>query len=187
MERKTFIKNSCACGLLSLLPASGFPRQEEKQEQPEKKSTAQAMNQKQVQEIIKFIDASFDDPVREKVFSQLGYECFYSRNLDNWIGQYTGKVQTFLDWVNVEKKSKYWESLEFNEDRTTLKLTGRKVEGCACSFADCPNPPKSLCHYCCKNFQQQLFGKLLGQKVNVEITKGFLLGDESCDTLIHLV
>ena len=87
----------------------------------------------------------------------------------------------------MEKKSVYWESLEFNEDRSVLKLTGKKVEGCACAFADCPNPPKSLCHFCCKNFQQELFGMLLGQKVNVEITKAFLLGDESCETLIHLV
>jgi hypothetical protein len=28
---------------------------------------------------------------------------------------------------------------------------------------------------------------LPGQKVNVEITKSLLLGDEHCDTLIHLM
>ena len=187
MKRKKFIESSCACGLLSLLPETGFSQQNGQQEQSEKKSALVDMSQDQVQEVMKFIDASIDEPVREKIFNKLGYECFYSRKLDNWIGKYTGNVQSFLDWVNVEKKSKYWKSLEFNEDHTLLKLTGNKVEGCACAFADCPNPPKSLCYYCCKNFQQQLFGMLLGQKVNVEITKAFLLGDESCDTLIHLV
>jgi hypothetical protein len=186
MNRKTFIRSICTCGLLSFLPKAGFVQQNGKQEQSDKKHTAQEMDQKQVQELIKYIDSSFDDTVREKVFSRLGYECFYSRKLNEWIGKYTDNVQAFLDWINVEKKSKYWEALEFNEDRTILTLTGRKVEGCACAFADCPNPPKSLCYYCCKNFQQQLFGMLLGQKVNVEITKSFLLGDERCDTLIHL-
>jgi|AMWB02.1.fsa_nt_gi hypothetical protein len=187
MERLTFIKSSCVCGLFSLLPDTGFSGQTTDQDQTSKKSAAIDMSPKQVQEILKFIDTSFDDPVREKVFNRLGYECFHSRQMDKWIGRYTGNVQSFLDWVNVEKKSVYWESLEFNEDRSVLKLTGKKVEGCACAFADCPNPPKSLCHFCCKNFQQELFGMLLGQKVNVEITKAFLLGDESCDTLIHLV
>lgn len=187
MERKTFIRNSCACGLASFLPMTGFSRQIGDQDQTPKKSSAIDMSEKQVQEILKFIDTSFDDPVREKVFNRLGYECFHSRQMDKWIGKYTSNVQAFLDMVNVEKKSVYWESLEFNEDRSVMKLTGKKVEGCACAFADCPNPPKSLCHFCCKNFQQELFGMLLAKEVKVEITKAYLLGDDSCDTLIHLV
>ena len=147
----------------------------------------QEMNQEQVKNILKFIEASQDETVKESIFSQLGHECFYTRNLDDWIGQYTGNVQAFLDWVNVEKASKYWERLEFTEDGTTLILTGKKVEGCACAFADCAQPPLSLCHYCCKNFQQELFGMLLGQKVEVEITEAYLLGDERCNTTILLV
>ena len=92
-----------------------------------------------------------------------------------------------MDRVNVEKKSKYWEKLEFNADRTELTLVGRKVESCACAFADCPQPPKSLCYYCCKNFQQELFGMLLGKKVEVRIDKAFLLGDDNCNTTIKIV
>lgn len=187
MERLAFIKSGCACGLLSLLPDAGFSKEALNQDQTTKKSSPIGMSEKQVQEILKFIDASFDDPVREKVFSRLGYECFHSRQLDKWIGMYKGNVNAFLDWVNVEKKSVYWKSLEFNEDRSALILTGNKVDNCACAFANCPDPPKSLCHHCCRNFQQELFGMLLGQKVSVEITKAFLLGDDSCDTLIHLV
>jgi len=147
----------------------------------------QEMNQEQVKNILKFIDASQDEPVKESIFNQLGHECFYARHLDNWIGQYTGNVQAFLDWVNVEKASKYWERLEFTEDGTTLILTGKKVEGCVCSFADCAQPPLSLCHFCCKNFQQELFGMLLGRKVEVKITAAYLLGDGRCSTTIHLV
>jgi hypothetical protein len=96
-------------------------------------------------------------------------------------------VQAFLDRVNVEKTSTYWERLEFNEDGTTLMLTGKKVEGCACACADCSQPPLSLCQYCCKTFQQELFGMLLGQKVEVKITEAYLLGDARCSTTIHLV
>jgi hypothetical protein len=125
------------------------------------------MCREQVQNLLKFIDAAESEPVKNNVFSQLGQECFYARKLDQWIEPYTGDVQAFLDWVNIQHASKYWESLKFDEDRTILTLTGRIVQGCACAFADCTQPPLSLCLYCCKNFQQALFGRLLGRKVEV--------------------
>ena len=152
-----------------------------------KPHTYQEMNQEQVKNILKFIDASQSESVKDSIFSQLGHECFYARNLDAWIGQYGEDVQAFLDRVNVQHASKYWESLEFSEDRTMLILIGKHVQGCACAFADCSHPPQSLCHYCCKNFQQELFGMLLGQTVEVKITASYLLGDDRCNTTIHLV
>jgi predicted ArsR family transcriptional regulator len=66
-------------------------------------------------------------------------------------------------------------------------LTGKKVLGCACAFADCAQPPRALCDYCCKNFQQELFGMLLGREVEVEITAAYLYGDDRCNTIIHVV
>ena len=152
-----------------------------------KEHTYQEMNQEQVRNILKFIETSQNESVKEQIFSQLGYECFHARKLDEWIGQYKGDVQGFLDRINIQKASKYWERLEFNEDHTMLILTGKKVEGCACAFADCSQPPLSLCHLCCKKFQQELFGTLLDQKVEVEITETYLLGDERCCTQIHLI
>jgi hypothetical protein len=148
---------------------------------------SQEMNQGQVKNILKFIELSQDKVIKEQIFRQLGKECFYCRELDKWVGEYTENVQVFLDWVNVEKASKYWERLEFDDARTMLILTGKKVEGCACAFADCSQPPLSLCQSCCKSFQEELFGTLLGQKVEVEISRAFLLGDDRCSTIIHLI
>ena len=156
--------------------------------QPDKKKhVPQEMNQEQVRNLLKFVDSSQSEEVKESVFGQLGYECFHTRNLDKWIGQYVGDVQAFLGNINVHRKSRYWERLEFNEDRTALVLTGKKVLGCACAFADCAQPPRALCDYCCKNFQQELFGMLLGRKVEVEITAAYLYGDERCNTIVHIV
>ena len=147
----------------------------------------QEMNQEQVKNTLKFIDASESESVKNSIFSQLGHECFYARKLDEWIQQYRGDVQAFLDRVNIQQASKYWERLEFSEDRAILILTGKIVQGCACAFADCSQPPQSLCHYCCKSFQQELFGMLLGQKVEVTITESYLLGGERCSTIIHII
>ncbi len=145
------------------------------------------ITQEQVKNVLKAIDASQSEPVKSALFGQLGHECFYARKLDAWIAQYQGDVQAFLDRINIQHASKYWERPEFTADRATLILTGKKVQACACAFADCLQPPRSLCHYCCKAFQQELFGMLLGQSVEVTITASYLLGDERCNTTIHLV
>ena len=150
-------------------------------------ASSQDMNQEQVKNILQFIDAAQSESVKDSIFSQLGHACFYARKLDGWIAQYKGNVQAFLDRVNIEHASKYWERLEFTDDRTKLVLTGRQVQECACAFAACSQPPRSLCQYCCKNFQQELFGMLLGQSVEVTVTEAYLLGGERCSTVIHLV
>ena len=152
-----------------------------------KQPSPQEINQEQVKSVLKFIDASQSESVKNAIFSQLGHECFYARKLDGWIAQYKGDVQAFLDRINIQHASKYWERLEFTEDRTKLILTGRQVQGCACAFAACSHSPRSLCQYCCKNFQQELFGMLLGQSVEVTVTEAYLLGGERCSTVIHLV
>ncbi len=152
-----------------------------------KQPTPQEINQEQMKNVLKFVDTSQSEPVKSALFGRLGHACFYARKLDEWIAQYQGDVQAFLDRINIQHASKYWERLEFTEDRTMLVLTGRKVQACACEFADCPQPPQSLCHYCCKAFQQELFGMLLGRPVEVTITASYLLGGERCSTTIHLV
>jgi len=145
------------------------------------------VNREQMKQLLKYVECSQSEPVIKSIFGQLGRECFRARRLDAWLETYHGDVPAFLDRVNVQQASKYWERLEFTGDGKTLVLTGRKVEGCACGFADHASPPQSLCHYCCKEFQQAFFGQLLGQDVEVEITAAFLLGDERCNTEIHLV
>jgi len=145
------------------------------------------INRDQVKNILKYIDSSQTEPIKSSIFGQLGCECFYTRRMDQWIESFQGDVQAFLDRVNIQQASAYWERLEFTEDRKTLILTGRKVERCACALADYLQPPQSLCLYCCKRLQEELFGMLLGQKVAVCITESSLLGGERCSTTIHLV
>jgi predicted ArsR family transcriptional regulator len=185
MDRKEFIKAGCSCGILSLINAQQSLGQNQ-DEQSKKEHIPQEMSQEQVISLLKFIEDTQCDSIRESIFGQLGYECFYSRNLDQWVETYKDNVQEFLDRVNIHHKSKYWESLEYDAERSVLKLTGQKVMGCACAFSACSQPPKSLCHYCCKRFQEELFGTLFGKKVLVEITHSFLFGDDRCNTLIHI-
>lgn len=147
---------------------------------------SRAMNQEQVKNLLKYIDAQADETLKDNVFSRLGHECFYSNHLDQWVDGFKGDVQGFLDRINIQHQSTYWESLVFSADQTRLILTGKEVDGCACSFAECSAPPLSLCNYCCKNFQQMIFGSLLGKQVEVTITEAYLMGDRRCSTIIEI-
>lgn len=151
-----------------------------------KKHVPAEMNQEQVKNLLKFIDATQSEKIKKTIFGQLGRQCFYCLKLDKWLKEFKGNPQV-LDRVNVHHKSKYWQSLKFSKDKKKLILTGRKVKDCVCAFADCAKPPMSLCYYCCKNFQQEFFRTLFGKKVDVKITKSYLLGNERCSTVIRFV
>jgi hypothetical protein len=96
-------------------------------------------------------------------------------------------IQAFLDRVNVEHASPYWEKLEFNSDKSILFLTGKIVQGCVCAFGECDKPPVSLCNYCCKTFQEKMFSTLFDRNVEVKVTESFIYGGERCNTEIHLL
>jgi hypothetical protein len=145
------------------------------------------MKPEQVKSILQYIDSTQPENIKRDIFCQLGRECFRTGNTDAWVAAYQGHIQAFLDRVNLENKSPYWEKLEFNADRSILYLTGRKVQACACAFGDCEKPPVSLCQYCCKTYQENIFGMLFQRKVEVEITESRILGGERCSTAIHLL
>lgn len=100
MERRTFIGQSCTSGLVSLLGVTELPARQVQGGSSEtaKKHVPQAMSEAQVRNILKYIDTSQVESVKESVFEQLGYECFFSRGLDKWIDQYVDNVPAFDHW-----------------------------------------------------------------------------------------
>ncbi len=145
------------------------------------------MNKEQVVRILNYIDSSQEVEIKQAIFCQLGNECFALGHSKEWGMSYHNDIQKFLDYVNIEGKSPYWEKLEFNEDKTILYLTGKRVSRCVCAFGNTETPAKSLCLYCCKTFQENLFGTLFQRKVEVEITESSILGGTRCSTAIHLL
>jgi hypothetical protein len=144
------------------------------------------MNQEQVNNLLKYIDTALDETTKIKIFTQLGHDCFFCRHTNRWVDQFEGDVQKFLDDINVQHKSTFWESLVFSADKKRLILTGKEVDGCACTYAACEAPPLALCNHCCKSFQQELFSYLLGKPVEVIITESYLLGNQRCSTIIEI-
>jgi hypothetical protein len=145
------------------------------------------MNQEQVNNLLKSIDTTLDETAKIYLFTQLGHDCFFCRHLDQWVDQSEGDVQKFLDNINIHHQSKFWESLVFSADKSQLILTGKEVDGCACSYAASDSPPLALCNHCCRSFQQELFTYLLGKPVEVTITESYLRGNKRCSTIIDIL
>jgi len=142
------------------------------------------MNKEQMKNMFQYFDDYKNEKVKEDIFCHLGHECF--KTAKTWVESFGGNVQKFIDEVNIENKSPWWEKFEFNTGKSILYLTGKVVDKCVCALGDVAKPPKSLCNYCCKTFQEDIFGTLFNKKVNVEITESSILGGKRCSTAIYI-
>ena len=186
MKRKEFITACSSCGALSLLgflnPDKSYTHEISKDNTS---SDYENINKIQVLQLLKFIDSSINESDKEKIFNKLGYECLYSRNYDKWILSFRDNLDEFFNRVQ-RGESKYWEQLTYNKEKSVITLVGRKLQTCVCEYGHCTNPPKSLCNYCCKRFQEELFGLLLDKKVTVRIDESIIRGGERCSTTIFV-
>jgi hypothetical protein len=186
MKRKDFLNKCASCGALSLLGLFYTGKVNAGEINIKKEDDdGEPMNKTQIRQLLRFIDASVDEPDKKNIFSRLGYECLYSRNYDKWINSFKENTDEFFNRVQ-RGESKYWEQLEYDKEKSVITLVGRKFQTCACDYGKCDQPPKSLCNYCCKNFQQEMFGLLLGKPVEVRIDESVILGGERCSTTMFV-
>ena len=186
MKRKEFLKSCGSCGALSLVGLFHSEKVNAGATSLKKDDKhAEPMNKNQVRQLLKFIDSSINESDREKIFNKLGTECLYSRNYDKWVINFRENQEEFFNRVK-RGESRYWEKLEYDKEKSVITLVGRKFQSCVCEYGQCDEPPKSLCNYCCKRFQEELFGLLLEKNVNVRIDESIILGGERCSTTIFV-
>jgi hypothetical protein len=186
MERKDFINRCGTCGTLSLLGLFNIDKVAAQTDSTKRDGTnSETMNKTQIRQLLKFIDSFIDEPDKERIFNRLGIECLYSRNYDKFIAGFKDNQDEYFNRVK-RGESKYWEKLEYDKAKSVITLVGRKSQTCNCEYGQCDQPPKSLCHYCCKRFQEALFGLLLGRKVRVRIDETVIFGGERCSTTIFV-
>ncbi len=185
--RRSFVQSGCACGLALLgSPLCG----EEQTPAPTGASSpptdlTNKPNPEQVVSFLKQIDSSGDESLRDAVFVRWGRECFYSRKLDQWIGQYRDRPEALFAYVN-EGRSRYWERLDYDKLEGTLMVTSRRYPHCVCVYAQCSQPPKALCTHCCRAFHAELWKTLFGRNVSVEVPESILLGGARCRTTVRI-
>jgi len=190
MDRKKFCKTTCGLGIGScigfgLLSNGNLTAAEKLIQEKTQNTPVVPFEPRQIQILLRFIDSSMDESVKKQIFERLGLEHTTNDQYHSWLIKNKKDIKSYFDWVNTNH-STYWEKLEYDPDLSAIKVIGKIVDKCACPFAQCENPPKSLCNYCCKNFQKAMFEILLDKKVNVQIDEAFLSGGKRCSPTIFV-
>lgn len=199
MNRKTFLMK-CATGLGScaaagviapLLTASASGAENAKAAEPQAPDgkgdstliPLVPVSARQIANTLSFIDSALDESAKQQTFERLGYEHTTDPKFAGWIATSSKDLKGFFDRVNSQQDT-YWEKIECIRVPASIRVTGKVVTRCACSYAQCDRPAKALCNYCCRSFQQHMFEMLLQRPVRVRIDEAYLLGGKRCSTTI---
>ncbi len=152
----------------------------------EKKTPLVPVDTRQIQNVLSYIDSSIDESVKKSIFKKLGAEHITHEGFKNWIIDNKKDLKGFFDRINSNKDT-YWEKIEYNSEASTIKITGKPVDRCACPYAQSENPPLALCIYCCVGFQKAMFEMLLEKSVTkVQIDESYLLGNKRCSSTMYI-
>ena len=180
MNRKEFLKNTCGLGIcscagLSLFASDKISAAVMQSDDDNKQTPLVPVDSRQIKNVLCYIDSSMDEPVKKSIFERLGAEHLTHPDFINWINENKNNLKAYFDRINSNQDT-YWEKIEYNSEDSTIKITGKPFDRCACSYAQCEKPPLSLCNYCCVGFQKTFFEMLLEKPViKVQLDESFLL------------
>ena len=191
MDRKDFLRCSCGLGMGSCLGLSFFMNDKvfaAGNQKPEagKETPIVPVDSRQVQNLLSYIESSMDELDVKNIFERLGAEHLTHPGFVNFINETKKNIKGYFDKIN-SKGDTYWEKIEYNSETSTIKITGKPADRCACAYAQSENPPLSLCNHCCIGFQKRMFEMLLDKPIKkVELTESYLLGGHRCSSIIYV-
>ena len=191
MDRKEFFKKACGLGIcscmgISLLSKCSDSNPTTEATPPDETTADVPADARQIQNLLTYIESSCDESVSKNIFGRLGAEHLTDPQFALQIGGMKQNIKGYFDYVNSGKDT-YWEKIEYNPEASTITITGKPVEKCACPYAQHANPPLSLCTTCCTNFQKAMFEMLLDKTVTkVQTDEAFLLGGTRCSTTLFI-
>jgi hypothetical protein len=191
MDRKEFFKYTCGLGAgsclgLSLLMNDNALAAEDQKSNDEKNTQLVPADTRQIQNTLSYIESSMDESVTKSIFERLGAEHLTDTGFANWINENKKNIKGYFDHINSNKDT-YWEKIEYDPETSTIKITGKPVDRCACPYAQHENPPLALCNYCCIGFQKRMFELLLDLPVTkVVVDESYLLGGKRCSSTLYI-
>jgi hypothetical protein len=189
MDRKDFLKRSCGFGICSCIGMSFMTTEKlsaavMSSPLDGKKTPLVPVDARQIQNVLSYVDSSMDESVKKSIFEKLGAEHLTDKGFQNWINDTKKNLQGYFDKINSQKDT-YWEKIEYYPETSSIKITGKPVDRCACPYAQSENPPISLCNHCCVGFQKAMFEMLLEKPVTkVQIDESYLLGGKRCSSTV---
>ena len=177
MNRKEFLKSACKVGLCSCAGIVIFTGTNESQNQEDNKVKQLQGNldfmHKRFARLIEILDVNLQEEKKNKILMELGSAC--AKENENYLIQYENNLGGFLD--DIQKR--WIERVEYKENGTVIKLTGKKTEKCGCPFVKAELTPVEFCN-CSKGWQREAFETIIKKPVEVKIVESVLRGGERC-------
>jgi predicted hydrocarbon binding protein len=176
-NRRAFIKKSCgvcSClGAMFLLDGPAHADEKSEKELKQRLEQSKAFAGAWTTSLINSMDKELDNQTRSKILQACGRACA-QRNSAPLIKSFPGK----LDGLLAKMKEMWLESYAHDAKKGLIVLTGRKSDKCPCPI----HPAKGTKSYCeCANgHMDELFSKVIGKPVKVELIESVLGGNQRC-------
>jgi predicted hydrocarbon binding protein len=179
MRRNEFLKTACALGVCScavpgLLAGGSGLENSAPDEVDELKRKMDFVSQRMAKLI-----AALDEPTRIQVLETMGREC--ARQYTALTDKYKGDPKGFLE----EIKRQWVSETEYDEKVGTIRVADR-AKSCFCPFVKPGLTPPDFCR-CSLGWQKEVYGKILGKPVEVDLVESILRGGARCEFRIRVV
>jgi hypothetical protein len=185
MNRKEFFNKSCQCGIASLIGLLFFPKDSIagthdnlNQKEIEKLKNDINFTQHRFSDLLKHLENFINKESRLQLYQNLGESC-----ADLYVDQLT-PLKGNLNMMLAEQLKQDWlQDYTLNESEGTLDLIGKPKEKCGCPLVHKGLTPKEFCN-CSLGHMKKIYEVVMEKKVEVEIKKSILMGDEQCNFTI---
>jgi predicted ArsR family transcriptional regulator len=126
------------------------------------------------------IDKNVDVKTREKMISQFGRVC--GQESFDQLKKYVGDIDGLLNHI----QNNWAEKAEYDREKGEIRVVGKPTKECFCPFVATDQMSDKFCS-CSAGWSKEVFQRVLGKKVETEMTSTVLRGDERCTSVIRVL
>ena len=181
MNKREFIKASCALGICSCTAPALFSSESSKQEDEDCDKIKDMnwrlnwrLNHAKGQLCILLNEIEDDIPLekRKEILEKMGRNCASSTS---WAEKYKGDPEVYFEFMNTA----HGETITYDRKKGLIKVVSGERDQCPCPIVDSSKTPPYYCH-CSIGWQKQIYETMLDKKVEVNLVESVLRGSKRC-------
>ncbi len=178
MKRKDFLFKTCAlCGCAGMAMLSGQPVNAAVTNDEE--DWRVSFMQKRFAHLVDYMNTHVDEASQVMMFEEMGRFCA-SQHKESY-SKFAGNTEAFLK----NMVGQFIEKTNFDKDKQTISLLGKKQDNCVCAFAGDKNMSPNFCN-CSRGYMKEMFTVVTGKPVEVTLNESILRGSDRCSFTVQI-
>ncbi len=177
MDRRDFLKGTCAAGTCAYLAAWPSGLSAESGERIQKLEAWQIdFMRARLENLLEIITTTLDEPTQAKVLAKLGREC--GRQV---VKGYEGRPDAY--WAHI--KTLWLERVDYDKEKGVIHLTEKERTQCNCPLAALMRIPGNMCS-CSVGTQEAIHEALFNRPAKATVDESVLRGGKRCRFTVTL-